>query len=182
MTWMNSDGLFIKFAREEASKNRGGEVSSATEHLVEFLVDWKDLLSATPAVLGSVATVADPVLGSFGVVVPKGARIKALEVLVKTAFTSSGTIGSSTMLIGLKKASDRSTEIDHDGFTTASFVGGVFDGAGERTYIVPGVTGAGVLYGTTTADPGVICVSNSAHASHPYTAGLAVCRLFYYLP
>lgn len=183
MTWFNSDGLLVKFGREEGALSRGGEISDDTwNHCIVFEINWTDVLSATPAVLGSVARSTGEAVGTYGVVVPEGARIVALEVLVKTPFTSSGTIGSSTLVIGTKKDSDLSTELDHDGFTTSSFVAGVLDGAGERTTVIPGVTGAGDDYGTTLAESGVICVSNSAHASHPYTAGKALCRLFYYLP
>lgn len=182
MTWMNGDGLFVKFGKEEGALARGGEVSNGSKHELSFQISYLDALSATAAVLGSAAVPAGSATGTFGVVVPEGARIEALEVVVKTPFTSSGTIGSSTLVIGTKKASDRSTELDHDGFTTTSFVAGVLDAAGERTYIVPGVTGAGDDYGTTITENAVICVANSAHASHPYTAGVALCRLFYYLP
>lgn len=183
MTWMNNDGLFVRFGKEEAANARGGEISSSDKHNIEFQINYYDVLSATASVLGSASgSPTTTPIGTFGVVVPEGARIEALEIIVKTPFTSSGTIGSSTLVIGTKKASDRSTELDHDGFTTTSFVAGVLDAAGERTYIVPGVTGAGDDYGTTISENAVICVANSAHASHPYTAGVALCRLFYYLP
>lgn len=177
MTWLNRDGLLVKFGKEEADKSPGGEVSNSSKHEIVFEVDYTDLLSATPAILGTVGTA-----GTYGVWVPKGARIEALEVIVKTAFTSSGTIGSSNISMGTKKTSDFSTELDHDGLLTAAFVGGVLDAVGERTYVIPGVTGAGDDYGTTTAENGVICVANAAHATHPFTAGRAVFRLFYFLP
>lgn len=177
--WTNSDGLTIKFGTEEAATSRGGHYGTDDQgrHVIEFLIDWKDVLSATPAVLGSVATVADPQTGSFGVVVPKGFIPEFLETTAVTAFTSSGTIGSATMVIGTKKASDRSTELDHDGFTTTSFVGGVFDATSENTLVKVGTTGAGDDYGVAMTENGVIAVSNSAHASHPYTAGRLKCRL-----
>ena len=179
MVWQNNDGLTVKFGTEEAATSRGGHYSQDDQgrHVIEFTVDWKDLLSATPAILGSVATVADPRTGSFGVVVPKGFIPEFMETTAAVAFTSSGTIGSATLLIGTKKASDRSTELDHDGFTTASFVGGVFDATNENTLVKVGTTGAGDDYGVAMTEAGVIVVSNSAHASHPYTAGKMLCRL-----
>lgn len=177
MTWLNTDGLLVKFGKEEADKSPGGEVSNSSKHEIVFEIDWTDALSATATILGTVGTA-----GTYGVWVPKGARIEAMETIVKTPFTSSGTIGSATLVIGTKKTSDFSTELDHDGLTTTAFVGGSFDAAGERVYIVPGVTGAGDDYGTTTAENGVICVANSAHATHPFTAGRLLCRVFYYLP
>lgn len=181
MTWMNTDGLFVKFGAEEAAVARGGEVSDVDRHEVEFLISYADVLSATDAILGSVKTASDSVAGTFGVVIPEGARIERLETIAVAPFTSSGTIGSSTLLIGLKKASDRSTELDHNGFTTASFVGSLFDAAGETAAVIVGSTGAGALIGTTLAESGVISVSNSAHASHPYTAGLLKVKLWYSL-
>lgn len=181
MAWQNTDGLYVKFGKEEAALSRGGEISNSSKHELQFVVDWTDLLSATYSLLGSVSTLTGSG-ASLGVSVPEGARIEAIETVVLTAFTSSGTIGSSTLGMGLKKLSDRSTELDHDGFTTASFVGGVLDAVGERTYVVPGVTGAGALIGTTISENGLICVANTAHASHPYTAGKLLVRLFYTLP
>lgn len=174
-TWMNNDGLLVKFDRAKAAKPAGGAVSKSDKHLIEFEIAYTEALTATPTIL-------NPEDDSYGIMVPEGLRIEAVEIIAESAFTSSGTIGSSTLVIGLKKWSDRSTELDHDGFTTSSFVAGVLDAAGERTYVVPGVTGAGALLGTTISENGVIVVSNSAHASHPYTAGKALVRIFGYYP
>ncbi len=177
--WTNGDGLVVKFGSDEADKVLGGEVKSFGDiHVTQFDINWDDLLSATYSVLGSVGAAQD---GAYGIMVPKGARIKAIECVATAAFTSSGTIGSATLGIGLKKWSDLSTELDHDGFTTASFVGGVFDAVGERTYVTVGVTGAGALIGTSLSENGVICVANTAHASHPYTAGKLRCRLEWFM-
>lgn len=179
-TWMNSDGLFVRLGADEGDISKGGQVLTDGDiHIVEFDVDYTDLLSATPAILGSAAAGND---GSFGVVLPEGARIKAVETLVLTAFTSSGTVGSATFVMGLKKDSDRSTELDHDGLTAAGVVGSTLDAAGERNYITIGSTGVGALIGTTLAESGVIVVSNSAHGSHPYTAGKVRVRVeFFYV-
>lgn len=175
MSWMNNDGLYVKFGTEEASKNRGGEHNALNgEHVIEFVLDYTDVQSATDALVDNLSGDAT---GTVGILVPKGMRIEAVETVVVTAFTSSGTIGSSTLLLGLIKASDRTTELDFNGFTTASFVGSSFDAAGERVYIVPGVTGAGALIGTTITEDGYVSCSNSAHASHPYTAGKLLVRI-----
>lgn len=172
--WKNNDGLFVKFGRDEAVNAVGGEVQQfGNQHVIEFDVDYTDALSATAAVLNG------PDGDGFGVLIPKGAVPMQLEVWVETAFTSSGTIGSATLVIGTKKASDRSTELDHDGLTTASFVGSVLDAKGEYTVVKPGTTGAGDDYGNVATENGVVCVANSAHASHPFTAGKARCRLVY---
>lgn len=176
MSWMNADGLYVKMAREEADPVPGGTLNfGENEHTLEFVIDYTDVQSATATILGSVGTA-----GTFGVVVPEGVVIKELELFVLTAFTSSGAIGSSTLVIGTKKASDRSTELDHDGLTTTSLVGSVLDAVGETTVVKVGTTGAGDDYGAVTSENGVIVVANSQHASHPYTDGKLRCRLKYF--
>jgi hypothetical protein len=84
--------------------------------------------------------------------------------------------------MGLIKSSDRSTELDFDGFTTTSLVGSTFDAAGETNSIVVGSTGAGALLGTTLSENGVLCVANSQHASHPFTAGKLKVKIWYSRP
>jgi hypothetical protein len=115
-------------------------------------------------------------------VLPEGLRIEEVEVFTQTAFTSSGTIGSATFVLGLKQRADRSTELDHDGLLTASFVGSSIDAAGEKTVVRVGSTGAGALIGTTLSQDGVIVIANTQHGSHPYTAGKAVVRIRGYYP
>lgn len=178
--WTNGDGLVVKFGSDEGDALKGGTITMSDGiYKTQFVIDYTDVLSATYSVLGSASGSTD---GALGVQIPEGARIKAIEVIAQSAFTSSGTIGSSTLGMGLKKWSDLSTELDHDGFLTASFVGGVLDAAGERSYITIGSTGAGALIGTTLSEDGVICVANTAHASHPYTAGKAVVSVEWYYP
>lgn len=180
MSWINNDGLYIKYGTEEAAIARGGEyaVGEGADMVYEFAVNRADLLSATPTILGE-ASGTDT--GSFGVVLPKGLRVKEVEVFTETAFTSSGTIGSATLVVGLKRE-DRSTELDHDGLLTSSFVGSAIDAAGETSVVRIGSTGAGALLGTTLANDGIVVVSNSAHGSHPLTAGRAIIRVRGYFP
>lgn len=177
MTWMNSDALYVKFGTEEAATARGGEFATTDQgrHVIEFTIDWKDAQSTSNLALGSVATTANPLTGSR-VRVPTGFIPEFLEATATTAFTSSGTIGTSTMVIGYLKASDE-TALDVDILTTTGFVGSVFDAANENTLVKVGVTGAGAGYGVANTENAVICVANSQHASHPYTAGVLKCRL-----
>ena len=179
MSWMNSDGLFVKFGKEEAAIGRGGTIAEGDQgrRVITFTIDWKDVLSATAAVLGSVGTTANPQTGSMGVWVPEGFIPEQMETTALVAFTSSGTIGSSTLVIGLKKASDRSTDLNADGLTTTAFVGSLFDATNENQVVKTGSTGCGDQYGIALTENAVISVSNSAHASHPYTAGVLRCRL-----
>lgn len=176
MAWLNGDGLYVKFAKEEAALSPGGSFAYEADKLcIQFDISYLDAQSTASVILGSR-------LGSEGVQVPDNFRAEALEILVRTPFTSSGTIATSTLVIGTVQQDDRTTAIDADGLTTTAFVGNRLDAAGERTYVEPGVTGAGDDYGVTTTLNGLITVANSQHAAHPFTAGSAICRLFGYIP
>lgn len=181
--WQNGDGLSVRFGPDEGDLAVGGQVSTyGMEDHYTFLIRGSDVVSATDAILGS-AVAANS--GSLGVLIPKGARIKAIETVVKTVFASTGTIGTSTLLIGLIKASDRSTELDFNGFTTASFASTAadLDVVGARKYVTVGSTGAGALIGTTLAENGYISVSNSQHSGHPFGAlGVLEVTLITYTP
>ena len=177
MTWMNSDALLVKFGTEEAASARGGEFGTTDQgrHVIEFTIDYLDAQSTSNLALGSVATTANPLTGSR-VRIPEGFIPEFLETTAVVAFTSSGTIGTSTMVIGGLKASDE-TAYDVDGLTTTSFVGSVYDATNEKVLVQVGATGAGDDYGVAYTENVVICVANSQHASHPYTAGVLKCRL-----
>jgi hypothetical protein len=180
MSWMNSDGLYVKFGLEEGKSAVGGEYSKdGAIHEYEVTIDYTEVLSATYAIVDGGAAP-----GPLGVVIPEGLRVTEVEVFTATAFTSSGTIGSAVLSVGLKKKSDRSTELDHDGFLTASFVGGVFDAANETTVVRTGTTGVGALItgGSVISEDGVIVAANTAHASHPFTAGKAIVKIRGYYP
>lgn len=177
MTWINSDGLFVKFAKEESASARGGEFAQTDlgRHVIEFTIDYLDVQSATAAALGSVATTANPQTGSR-VRIPEGFIPEYLETTATVAWTSSGTIGTADMTIGTLKAADE-TAYDVDGLTTTSFVGGVFDNVNQSVKVTIGATGVGDDYGVAYTENVVVCVANSGHASHPYTAGVLKCRL-----
>lgn len=174
MTWINSDGLRIKFGKEEADVVPGKELAGHDGglHVIEFDIGYAEVQSTSNVVLGSVA-------GAGAIRVPKGAVPVQLELIAETAFESTGTIGTSTLVIGFLKASDYSTALDVDDLTTTSFVMGVLDATGEDVIVNVGTTGAGDGYGVALTETGVICVANSQHASHPLTAGKARCRLWY---
>ena len=181
MSWINNDGLRVKFGTEQASVGKGGEwMTMSGVCSISFNILAADLGSATVAILGSVG--GSTYNGSNGVQVPEGARIKGLDIYTQTAFTSTGTIATASVEIGLIKWSDFVTELDYDGFTTATFVGNRIDAVGERTYVEVGTTGAGALIGTTLSEDGVISVRAAQHASHPLAAGVLNCRLDFYYP
>jgi len=178
MSWLNTDGLYIKYGTEETAVSRGGEVEFDGSHQYHFYVDYTDALSTTNTIVG---TASGTEIGSQGPFLPKGLRITQVAVFTETAFTSSGTIGTSTFVLGLIRE-DRTTELDFDGLTTTSFVGSVIDTQGETTDVRVGTTGAGALIGTTLANDGLLCVANSQHASHPFTAGRARIVISGYYP
>lgn len=179
MSWMNDDGLYVKFGAEEADRKAGGGLKRfGSLHELEIVIPYTELESATAAIVGSVGN-----SGARGVIIPKNARIEQVDIVVTTAFTSSGTIGSATFVSGLVQASDRSTAIDVDGFTTSSATGTALGLAtvGSKTELVVGSTGAGADIGTTIAANGVLVAANSAHATHPFTAGELRMRIYYNL-
>lgn len=178
MVWVNDDGLTVKFNKEIGRSGKGGEIRpSDDEYVLQFEIDYTDVNSATASILDG------PNTGPFGVVIPKGVLVKEMAVQTITAPTSSGTVASADLVIGTKKASDRSTELDHDGLSTTAFViGTVLESAGEEVVVKPGVTGAGDDYGATTTEDGVVVVANSTHATNPYTAGKWRVRIRYFYP
>lgn len=178
MSWLNSDGLFIKMGKEEGATAVGGLVQSFEGKVyINADIIFSDALSATYSIVDGGSTEN----GAYGIVVPKGLRIEEVEVVANTAFTSSGTIATSVFSLGLK-TKDRSTELDHDGLLTVAFVGTNLDAAGEKAVVRVGSTGAGALLGTTLAQDGVLVVANTQHATHPFTAGRAVVRIVGYFP
>lgn len=178
MSWQNSDGLYVKFGLEEAAAAVGGQpvrLGDIQEYIA--VISNTEARSATYAIVDGGSAP-----GPQGIVIPEGLRITEVEIFTQTAFTSSGTIGSATFSLGLKKRSDRSTELDHDGLTTASFVGSAIDAAGETSVVRIGSTGVGALVGTTLSEDGVLVVANTAHGSHPFTAGVARVTIRGYYP
>lgn len=173
---VNADGLFVRYGSSEATVAKGGSkplINGA--HEVEFDLSYSDIQSATAGIPGSDA---------FGVVLPKGARIEEVETVVTTAFTSPGTIGSSTLVLGLKSAADRSTDLSTTALTTTSATGTVLGLATVGTKVTTkiGSTGAGAYIGTTLAANGVVAVANSAHSTNPFTAGAVKVRVRYFYP
>jgi hypothetical protein len=178
MSEINGDGLYVRYGRNEAESASGGlKNNTSGTHEVEFELAHNDFNSQTSALPRTT--------DSFGVVIPKGARIEEVETIVQTAFTvSTGTLGSATLVLGLKQASDRSTELDHDGFTTAAATATVLGlgTVGTKHFTRVGGTGAGALLGTTLANNGVITVANSTHNTNPLNAGVLKVRIRYFFP
>lgn len=185
MSWQNSDGLYVKYGVEEGSPNKGGTYNSfGALQTTEFKFDWTDALSATRVILGTADTGSGASLvkgGAGGILMPRGIRIEQVDVVIETVFTSSGTLATADLQIGLIR-NDRTSTYDDDGFTTSTFVGTFLTPVGKKTLLIAGSTGAGAFLGTTLANSGYITLLNSGHASHPLTAGKAAVRIHYYTP
>lgn len=178
MSWLNTDGLYIKAGKEEGAVTVGGLVQSfGNKHVITVDIDYTEALSATAAIVdGGTAP------GPFGVIIPKGLRVEEVEISTTTAFTSSGTIAAATFVLGSVSKTDRSTAISLTAFTTAAFVGSAFAALGTKNVLRVGSTGAGALIGTTLAADNVLVIANTLHGTNPFTAGKAQVRIIGYFP
>jgi hypothetical protein len=177
MTWLNSDGLYVKFSKEEADAAQGGEFNSVDGiHTYSFKLDYSDALSATHAIVNGGAST----LGPYGIVLPEGLRLIEVETIVQTAFTSSGVIADGELDLGLVQR-DRSTAILVNGLL-AAFDTLNINVAGEHNVIRVGSTGAGALLGTTLSQDGIIVAANLQHATVPFTGGVLRVYIRGYFP
>lgn len=180
MSWQNNDGLYVKFGVEEGQVGKGGTyLVDGPLQITEFKFDYTDCVLAS-AILGTKDGPTGVTAGAAGILIPRGIRIETVEVVAETAFTSSGTIGSATLDIGLIR-NDRSTSYDDDGFV-AALAFSALDTVGEKNVINKGSTGAGAFIGTTLANSGWIVLNNDQHGSHPLTAGKGIVRIYHYVP
>lgn len=157
-TWYNNDGLNIKTGVTKGLPNTAGEFATAGAlRVTEVKIDLTTLTS-TPAILSDVTFF------------PKSMRVEEVVATVETAATSSS---SGTINVGLIRT-DRSTEIDFDGFIAAE-VKGSFDTLGKKVTYTNGVSKAGALIGTTTANVGYLCASST----QAYQTGVIAVRIAY---
>ncbi len=159
--WTNNDGLRVKFLEDERVQGQGGTYATAAfgdSHVTEITFDSTDV--------GAAAAVIDD-----HIVIPAGARIERVDLIVQTAFTSGG---AATLDFGLIRT-DRSTELDYNGLIAAGALSTI-NAVGElNTYINAG-TGAGALVGTVLANAGVPTVNYGTAA---FTAGKAKVRIYW---
>lgn len=160
MSWMNEDGLFLKFGTEKATSNTGGEYRfDGPRHCIEVDIDLKSLTVTNGGTILSDVTFF-----------PKNARIEEVDILVLTAATGS----TATLNIGLVKT-DRSTEIDFNGFA-AAVAQTALSTAGDVVTLNVGSTGAGALIGTVTSQSGYLTADYDTAA---FTAGKVRVRIYY---
>jgi len=164
MGWYNSDSLYVKFGKEEATPGKVATYRTAGPvQVAEIFLDETALL-ALSATAG--ATILD-----YNTVIPKNARIEKVEVITQKATTSGG---AAVLNIGLVRT-DTTTELDFDGLV-AAIPKGSTDAAGETTALTVGATYAGALIGTVLANNGYVVADYDTAA---YTAGELRIRVHY---
>lgn len=159
-TWMNNDGLYIKYGTDEATAGKAGaygDVESG-QHVVEANI--------TLTGLGTSAAIVDD-----NVFIPAGVFITRVEIVATTAATSGG---SAVLNLGLQRR-DRSTELDYDGFVAAAPVAD-FGAAGNTVAYTQGSDEHGALIGTTLANSGYLTADYDTAA---FTAGVLKVRIFF---
>ena len=160
MAWYNSDGLYVKFGTETDTSVKAGEYrTNGPQRMIELTI-------TAMTALGTAAAIQDDVT-----VVPKNARIEKVEIVTTTAVTSGG---AAVLNIGLIRT-DRTTELDYDGFVAAAALA-TFNAAGETVTITNGATGAGALVGTTLAYNGLLTADYDTAA---FTAGAIKVRIYF---
>jgi hypothetical protein len=159
VNWLNADGLYIKYGTNEAQPGIAGEVSESAGPVRILEMRISPLTSLTAA----------DVVQEQNLYLPKNTRIEYVEVMNTVAATSGG---AATLSVGLVR-SDQVTLIAAGGLINAApFTD--FDVLGETKRYSVGVTGAGTLIGTTTANPGLITAKFGTAA---FTAGAITIRI-----
>jgi len=166
-TWLNPDGLYIKYGVTKTTPNLAGEYrNNGKLREIELTISLSSLTEVE-------------VVQSDQVFVPSGARLVEVEILTHTAAATGTAID-----LGLVRT-DRTTAIDADGLLIA-FVTASMGTAGETSVIrrdvtIPtGLAGTGALLGTTTSNVGYITASRTDATA--FTAGLITVRIRYYMP
>lgn len=164
MAWTNADGLVVKFAKEGGRSARGGALNTEGAAQITEIDLQATTLTTTQVVYGT-----DAAGSAHGIVLPRGARIEKIEILVSTAFAGAAT----ALNIGLINL-DRTT-----GAATTAVCNGVLIGtltAGANLTAVTTTTPGGTAMGTVLANGGVITV---ASVGGTFSAGRAKVRVHY---
>ena len=160
MAWNDNDGLHRKYGVEKTVPEVAGDYKTfGPLREVEVKIDLTTLSTSTQTILSD--TVYFPKL-----------RVEQVVIEVQTAATSGG---SATLDVGLVSSSDRTTEIDFDGFIAAQALAGI-NTAGKKITYINGTTSAGALIGTTVATVGHLVAKAGTAA---FTAGVVYVRVQY---
>ena len=140
-TWLNDDGLYIKFDTAEGEVTTGGEATTDGEdRVIKLNITAEDLLAHdSTAGIGGGATkiLAD------NVIIPDGAFVKSATFEVTEAFAGA----TATLTIGLYDT-DRSTVYDADGIDATIAVTAI-DAVGDTIACDGDVVGAIISNGGT---------------------------------
>lgn len=155
-TWMNKDGLNLKYGPAKAEPAKAGDykIDGATRE-IELTLELKDLTTT--------AKIIDD--NTF---FPKGTFIES--VTVQTEKSSAGGTSLSVGLMG----TDRTNTISDTAFLSAAPIADHTTAGQKKEYVV-GVTGVGGYVGSTSASVGYI----SAKVAGTYTDGIVKVRIRY---
>lgn len=160
-TWMNNDGLYIKYGTDEATAGKAGafgDVESG-QHVIEVNIPDVTVLSTSETYILDDNTF-----------VPAGMFVQKVEVIATTALTGANAL----LCIGLIRR-DRSTAYDADGFVIDAPVAD-FAAAGNIVTYTQGSDEHGALIGTTLANSGyLVAFEGDANA---FTAGALKIRVY----
>lgn len=155
MSWMNDDGLYVKFGLEETVVTPAGEYSDTTSlHYIEVEINWDDLEAFGTATILGETRLAD------GVYLEK-ASFEVVEAFAgATATLGFGTIDT-----------DRTTAHDADGIDAAIAVTDI-DAVGDT------VTCDGALIGTVLDNTTPMLLTATVGTAD-FTAGKGYLRIYY---
>lgn len=166
-SYYDNAGLYRKYGPDKATAKAAGEYHQYGKyHEIEVKI--------TASALTEVETILDDIA-----VIPAGAFIQDVTVVTNTACATGTAID-----LGLIKT-DRTTEIDYNGFL-AAMPTAAMDLAGERTTytaattVPASATGTGALIGTVLAFTGQISASRTDATA--FTAGIIYVTIRYYIP
>lgn len=160
MSWINPDGLKVRFDHEKIVRVEGGEYNYGTPlKVIECEID--------ASAIGTTATL----LGE-GIILPRNSRIESVEVMAEVGVNTLTAID-----IGLQRL-DFTTELDYDGLVDGALLASI-DTDGEKTVYGVGTALAGTLIGETTLYPGRPTILRTGSAA---TLGRLVIRINHYVP
>jgi hypothetical protein len=160
-SWLNSDGLYIKYGQTESATITGGEYAAMSEgsmHYIEFEI--------TPEVLN---TLTGPIFLSDTLLLPGDCFLFKAEFEVEVAFDSTGE--AATVDFGLYDT-DRTTAYDEDGIDAAIAEADI-DAVGDT------IACNGALVGTRLAN-NTPCYVTADVDTELFTAGLGRLKIWYY--
>lgn len=158
-TWLNDDGLFIKFGTAEGETGQAGAVANpGVLHTLELTIDLANDLTASSAIVDNHNYL------------PNGAQIEEIEIVVDTAATSGGTATLDIDAYGTDRVVATS-----DGFLNAVALATI-DTVGEKQVLRQGDAGAGSLVGAKLTEATLLGFN---YNTAPYTAGVIVVRIKY---